>query len=80
MLLVVIIAISLVVVAVAVAVDVLTDDTPARPKPPKNKGETAKRLADWRNRKKIESGLHMISKREVRVDRPRGSHRRLQAS
>lgn len=80
MLLVVIIGASLIVVAVAVAIDVLRDDTPVRPKETKPEREVKRGIVAHRNLKKIESGLHMISKREVRVDRPRGSHRRLQVS
>jgi hypothetical protein len=83
----VIIGITLVVIAIAVAIDVLTS---LPPKPPKEKKtedkheiteqEVKRGIMAYRNRKRIEFGLEMMSKREVRVDRPRGAHRRLQVS
>jgi len=79
MLLAVILGISLLIVAIAVAVDTMLGDVPSRPKETVAKQEV-KGIKAWRNLKKIEDGLNMMSKREIRIDRPRGSHRRLQAS
>jgi hypothetical protein len=87
--LVVICGISLGVVALTVAIDAWTayraELPPKDPKPTKKVSavedkEVKKGITAYRNLKRIEFGLHMVSKREVRVDRPRGAHRRLQVS
>lgn len=79
MILVVVIGAWLGIVAIAVAIDAGTAYLAEQsPKPVKNEPEVKKGLSAYRNRKKIETGLAMISQREVRVDRPRGAHRRLQ--
>ena len=81
MILVVVIGSWLGIVAIAVAIDAGTAYLAERtPKPVKDELEVKKGIAAYRNRKRIESGLVMISQREVRVDRPRGAHRRLQVS
>jgi len=77
------------IIALKLAFDVLRDyldERPPRdPKPTKNETDDTERevkrgIAAYRHMKKIEFGLHMMSKREVRIDRPRGAHRRLQVS
>lgn len=90
MLLVFVIGVWLGIIALKLAFDMLRDYLNERPRTPKGpkwtrriakfKQGVKKRIADNRNLKQIESGLHMMSKRDVRVDRPRGAHRRLQVS
>lgn len=89
MILVVVIGIWLGIIALKLVSDAVSDYLSERPRPPKGpkknrfaqfKQGVEKRIETHRNLKQIESGLIMISKREVRVDRPRGAHRRLQVS
>lgn len=86
-----IVSIWLGLVVIAVIVDVMTTYFGERPvKEPKRKTavkiaslgekEVKRGIAAYRNLKKIELGLTRVNEREVRVDRPRGAHRRLQVS
>jgi hypothetical protein len=85
----VVFGIWLFVVALAVAIDAGSGYLADRPeKEEKTDPETfteddpevKKGIAAYRNFKMIELGLIKLDQREVRVDRPRGSHRKVQVS
>ncbi len=90
MILVVVIGIWLGVVVIAVAIDAGTSYLAERSVEPKQRKTTKtitervsgvkKEIEAYRNRKKLVTGLTMISEREESVVRPRGTHRRLQVS
>ncbi|QEQ93934.1 hypothetical protein SEA_KARDASHIAN_69 [Streptomyces phage Kardashian] len=69
-------------VAIAVAIDAGSAYLAERRKTctKKFEAEVKRGISAYRNRKKIESGLAMISQRKESVVRPRGTHRRLQVS